>query len=206
MHDGRAYSEYRNTIANVLMNSLPEELGIIVHKYGGDDVAAVIMDSLTDDIKERVKFCTWYGTGLAGFWDEAELEKDLPYNVFRNAVRDNLAQTDAFDRVWGFFLVLNEAVLEAKLALIQSILNEAPPAPETVNLLREKVAGFDRHFGDFVRVLTPNEGRESEDGERHEGASNFYKRFEELVQLSGDVFSREYQTAFETFRDALGVE
>lgn len=198
--DGRGFDKYQRTIANELGKSLPEELGILVHKHAGEEVAAEIRKSLTDEIKERVKFCTWYGTGLAGFWDETEVDKELPYNVFKIAVRENLDQAAAFDGVWDFFLVLNEAVLEAKLALIQGILNEKAPARETMNLLREKVAGFDKYFADFVRALARG------NGERLDDASDFYNRFEQLAQLSGDIFSTEYQTAFKKFRDALGVE
>ncbi|MEA2173826.1 MAG: hypothetical protein QOD00_1418 [Blastocatellia bacterium] len=198
--DDRPFHAYSNTIAKELQGDLPDEIGIIIHKHGNDEVAAGIRNGLPDKVKERVKFCTWYGTGLEGFWDRTDENKELPYNAFKLAVHNNLYQGAAFERVWGFFIFRNDAVLEAKIKIIQNILNDEAPDRETLKVLRENVAGFDRLFGDFVQALMP--GAVENGGE----ASDFYKRFEEFTQLSGDIFSTEYQTAYEKLRDALGVE
>lgn len=198
--DARPFSAYSNTINNQLKGGLPDEIGIIIHKHGNDEAAAIIRNGLPNEVKERVKFCTWYGTGLEGFWDRTDDNKELPYNAFKIAVHSNLYQTAAFERVWGFFLFRNDAVLEAKIQIFQNILNDKAPDQKVVKLLRENVAGFDRLFEGFVQELTPGA---SEDGGE---VLDFYKHFEKFTQQSADIFSTEYQTAYEKLRDALDVE
>ncbi len=194
--DDDEYTESRTDISELLKESPADEVGIIIHSAQGYADAAGLRDKLPDEVQVRLKFCAWHSSKLAGFWDEPPHEnKTLPYNAFREAVLSGVEKAEAFERVWNFFVY--DPVTEARLGLIDCILNEKAPDPKSgmVKLLREKVAGFDKHFEDFVRALTPSTV-----------ASDFYGRFDEFTAQSPDVFSTEYQTAYEKLRDALGVE
>lgn len=199
--DDDEYTESRPDIVALLNENPTDEVGILIHFAQGNTQASGLRDSLPDEVQVRLKFCDWHSTKLIGFWDDPPHEnKTLPYNAFREAVLSGVEKAEAFERVWNFFVY--DPVTEAKLGLLDCILNERAPDPKSgmVMLLKDGVAGFDEHFGIFVRALKPSTV------EGQEGASNFYERFEEFKRLSPDIFSTEYQTAYEKLRDALGVE
>lgn len=71
---------------------------------------------------------------------------------------------------------LCDPVLEAKLELLHNILDDEDPNEAILALLRKKIASFDEFFRDFKDAS------------------------------GNDIFSVEYQYAFETFRNSLDLE
>jgi hypothetical protein len=69
-----------------------------------------------------------------------------------------------------------DPVLEAKLELLQAILNSQKPTDEALVLLRKKLPAFDQNFEAFVQADQT------------------------------DIFSPLFQTAFDNFRDALDLD
>jgi hypothetical protein len=172
-----SFESYSKDISNEFNVNPSDEIGILIHAANGEDDAQKLRNSLPDEIKSKLKFCTWYSTTLDGFWDENDINKSLPYNALKNALETGNGKLAAFNKVWNFFL--GDPVLEAKLELLQDVLNDKAPEDNVLVLLRKNLPDFDNRF----------------------------KQFEDSEKLhNGDIFSMEYQTAFESFRDSLGIE
>jgi hypothetical protein len=151
-----------------------DEIGILIHLINGDKEANSIEKGLSDETHARLKFCRWYSREQKTFWDGTKQENSLPYNAFRAAIKNGAGQVEAFDRVWDFFLW--DPVLEAKLELLQDILNDKSPEEKVLTVLRQGLPTFDDEFADFKK-------------------------------LSGDdLFTPQFQAAFERLRDALEVD
>lgn len=170
----RKFDAYCNIIADQLGVNLTDEIGIIIHSVNGDNDANRVRDGLTDEIRAKLKFCTWYSSTKTTFWNENDLSANRPYNMLRKAIKSGNGQSAALNKVWDFFL--GDPLLEAKLTLLQNILNGEKPSDDILFLLGKELTGFENDFEKFKK--TPN----------------------------SDIFSCEYQTAFKIFRDKLGVE
>lgn len=167
------FDEYCPDIDEELRRSPSSEVGIIIHLANGDAKARGVKKGLPPLAQEKVKFSASYSSTLNGFWDGTEDDNGLPYNSFRSAVKNGSDRTAAFERVWNFFC---DQLLEAKLELLQNVLDGESQREETLALLREELSGFEQSYAEFKK--TPGE----------------------------DIFSPAYQAAFETFRDALEIE
>jgi hypothetical protein len=168
------FREFCPEIIQELRDRPSDEVGIIIHLLNGDEVAASIGNKVSAEAKVNVTFSRWYSREQGLFWDGTTDQNNLPYNAFRVAIKKEEGQVEGFERVWSFFLW--DQVLEAKLELLQDILNGETPDKKVLAILRKELGTFDEDFVKFEKVPR------------------------------NDLFAPRFQRAFEKFRNALEIE
>lgn len=82
------------------------ELGVIFHKLNGDAEANTLRESLKTFFNGKLSFCEWYSSNKTDFWNEQDVNADLPYNNLKKAWKDNTGdKVKSFEVVWVYFMV-----------------------------------------------------------------------------------------------------
>ncbi len=101
-----SFSDYKDKIVEQINITSDFELGLIFHKLNGDAEANTLRESLKPVFNGKLAFCEWYSANKTDFWNEQDVNADLPYNNLKKAWKDsNGDKGKTFEVVWDYFMV-----------------------------------------------------------------------------------------------------
>lgn len=118
----KSIENYALEISSMINTKKDFEAGVIFHERNGNATAAQLKNNFPEAIRLNISFCEWYSGTKTDFWNESDINADLPYNNLKKAWKDNEgSKENTFKIVWDFFF--GDPELEK---LLKAFENEIP--------------------------------------------------------------------------------